>query len=100
MVCHNDVCLENVVFRGGAAVALLDFEFAAPEEQKKPLHRFVDISARDYEVGRQPRTAAKFLARYRERVLFGTDMERDRPREIWLLPVLLLAFECNGIGGA
>lgn len=30
VVCHNDVCLENVVFRGGAAVALLDFEFAAP----------------------------------------------------------------------
>jgi hypothetical protein len=29
-VCHNDVCPENVVFRGGIAVALLDFEFAAP----------------------------------------------------------------------
>lgn len=30
VVCHNDVCLENVVFRDGVAVALLDFEFAAP----------------------------------------------------------------------
>lgn len=30
MVCHNDVCLENVVFRDGEAVALLDFDFAAP----------------------------------------------------------------------
>ena len=30
IVCHNDVCLENVVFRDGVAVALLDFEFAAP----------------------------------------------------------------------
>jgi hypothetical protein len=30
VVCHNDVCLENVVFRGGDAVALLDFDFAAP----------------------------------------------------------------------
>ncbi len=29
-VCHNDVCLENVVFRDGEAVALLDFDFAAP----------------------------------------------------------------------
>ena len=29
-VCHNDVCPENVVFRDGVAVALLDFEFAAP----------------------------------------------------------------------
>jgi predicted TIM-barrel fold metal-dependent hydrolase len=39
---------------------------------------YVDISARDYEVGRAPRTAAKFLARYRDRVLFGTDMGREK----------------------
>jgi hypothetical protein len=30
IVCHNDVCLENVVFRAGEAVTLLDFDFAAP----------------------------------------------------------------------
>jgi hypothetical protein len=30
IVCHNDVCLENVVFRDGQAVGLLDFDFAAP----------------------------------------------------------------------
>jgi hypothetical protein len=30
VICHNDVCLENVVFRKGVAVALLDFDFAAP----------------------------------------------------------------------
>jgi Phosphotransferase enzyme family len=30
VVCHNDPELSNVVFRGGIAVALLDFEFAAP----------------------------------------------------------------------
>lgn len=30
IVVHNDVCLENVVCRDGAAVALLDFDFAAP----------------------------------------------------------------------
>jgi hypothetical protein len=30
IVCHNDVCLENVVFRDDEAVALLDFDFAAP----------------------------------------------------------------------
>jgi len=29
VICHNDVCLENVVFRDGRAVALLDFDFAA-----------------------------------------------------------------------
>jgi Phosphotransferase enzyme family len=30
IVCHNDVCLENVVFSEGVAVGLLDFDFAAP----------------------------------------------------------------------
>lgn len=30
MLCHNDVCPENVVFRDGRAAALIDFDFAAP----------------------------------------------------------------------
>ena len=30
LVCHNDLELSNVVFRDGVAVALIDFEFAAP----------------------------------------------------------------------
>lgn len=38
----------------------------------------LDISARDYEVGRQPRAAAKFLGKYSDRVLFGTDMGMDK----------------------
>jgi predicted TIM-barrel fold metal-dependent hydrolase len=48
----------------------------------KALDRFpnlyLDISARDYEIGRQPRAAARFLTRYRDRVVFGTDMGRER----------------------
>ncbi len=39
---------------------------------------YLDLSARDYEIGRAPRTSAKFLARYKDRVLFGTDMGRDK----------------------
>jgi predicted TIM-barrel fold metal-dependent hydrolase len=39
---------------------------------------FLDISARDYEVGRTPRAAAKFLAKHKDRVLFGTDMGREQ----------------------
>ena len=27
IICHNDVCLENVVFRDGQAIGLLDWEF-------------------------------------------------------------------------
>jgi predicted TIM-barrel fold metal-dependent hydrolase len=38
---------------------------------------YVDVSARDYEMGRQPRTMKAFLERYKDRVLFGTDMGRD-----------------------
>jgi hypothetical protein len=30
LLCHNDICPENVVFRDGEAVALLDWDFAAP----------------------------------------------------------------------
>ncbi len=30
IICHNDVCLENVVFQDGEAIGLLDFDFAAP----------------------------------------------------------------------
>jgi len=30
LLCHNDVCPDNVVFRDGRAAALIDFDFAAP----------------------------------------------------------------------
>jgi hypothetical protein len=40
LVCHNDVCLENVVFRDGRAVALLDFDFAAPGRAEYDLAQF------------------------------------------------------------
>jgi len=39
---------------------------------------YLDISARDYEIGRQPRTARGFLTRYQDRIMFGTDMGRDQ----------------------
>lgn len=39
---------------------------------------YLDISARDYEVGRQPRAAAKFLKKHPKRVLFGTDMGMEK----------------------
>jgi thiamine kinase-like enzyme len=40
IMCHNDVCLENVVFREGAAVALLDFDFCAPGRPVYDLAQF------------------------------------------------------------
>jgi uncharacterized protein len=48
----------------------------------KALDRFpnlyLDISARDYELGRQPRSAAQFLSRYRDRIMYGTDMGKAK----------------------
>lgn len=32
LVCHNDLCVENVVVRDGRAVAFIDFDFAAPSD--------------------------------------------------------------------
>jgi hypothetical protein len=43
IVCHNDVCLENVVFRGGVAVGLLDFDFAAPGRPVYDLAQFARV---------------------------------------------------------
>jgi hypothetical protein len=40
IVCHNDVCLENVVFRDGVAVGLIDFDFAAPGRPVYDLAQF------------------------------------------------------------
>jgi hypothetical protein len=40
VICHNDVCLENVVFRDGRAIALLDFDFAAPGRRSFDLAAF------------------------------------------------------------
>jgi len=38
---------------------------------------YLDFSARDYEIGRTPRAALKFMTKYRGRLMFGTDMGRD-----------------------
>lgn len=40
VICHNDVCLENVVFDNGVAVALLDFDFAAPGRREYDIAAF------------------------------------------------------------
>jgi hypothetical protein len=40
MVCHNDVCLENVVFQDGLAIGLLDFDFCAPGRPVYDLAQF------------------------------------------------------------
>jgi len=39
---------------------------------------YLDTSARDYELGRTPRASAKFLNKYKDRIVFGTDMGRKK----------------------
>lgn len=39
---------------------------------------YLDTSARDYELGRTPRSSAKFLSKYKDRIVFGTDMGREK----------------------
>lgn len=40
VICHNDVCVENVVYRNQVAVALLDFDYAAPGRRVYDLAQF------------------------------------------------------------
>jgi predicted TIM-barrel fold metal-dependent hydrolase len=35
---------------------------------------YLDVSARDYELGRQPRAGRAFIEKYKDRLMFGTDM--------------------------
>ncbi|HEY8548473.1 MAG TPA: amidohydrolase family protein [Vicinamibacterales bacterium] len=59
-------------------------DLAALSRRLERLPNFVvDLSAREAELGRQPYTARRFLIRWQDRVLFGTDRypgRRDQPR--------------------
>ena len=44
VVCHNDVCIENVVYRDRVAVGLLDFDFAAPGRRLHDLATFARMN--------------------------------------------------------
>ena len=40
VICHNDVCLENIVYRNQVAIGLVDFDFAAPGRRVYDLAQF------------------------------------------------------------
>jgi len=44
VVCHNDVCPENLVYRDQVAVGLLDFDFAAPGRRVHDLAAFAGMN--------------------------------------------------------
>lgn len=43
VICHNDVCPENVIYCDGAAVTLLDFDYAAPGRRVYDLAQFAKM---------------------------------------------------------
>jgi hypothetical protein len=44
VICHNDVCLENIVYRDQVAVGLVDFDFAAPGRRVHDLASFARMN--------------------------------------------------------
>lgn len=54
-----------------------DLETLSKAMDKYP-NLYLDTSARDYELGRTPRSSAKFLTKYKNRIVFGTDMGRQK----------------------
>ncbi len=54
-----------------------DLETLSQAMDKYP-NLYLDTSARDYELGRTPRSSAKFLNKYKDRIVFGTDMGRQK----------------------
>jgi hypothetical protein len=60
VICHNDVCVENIVYRNEVAVAFLDFDFAAPGRRVHDLAQFarmcvpLDTDADALLLGRTP----------------------------------------------
>jgi aminoglycoside phosphotransferase (APT) family kinase protein len=96
LVCHNDVCLENVVFRQGKATALLDFDFAAPGRPVWDLARFasmcvpVDDEANAERLGWRPADRAGRLR------LVADTYGLDATQRHELLSVLDLLIERSG----
>jgi hypothetical protein len=44
VICHNDVCLENLVYRDEVAIGLLDFDYAAPGRRVHDLAAFAGMN--------------------------------------------------------
>jgi hypothetical protein len=96
IVCHNDVCLENVVFRDGIAVGLLDFDFAAPGRPLYDLAQFarmcvpVDDPLSAGRLGWQPDDPARRLR------LVADSYGLDSSGRLQLLDLLAVSIENGG----
>jgi Ser/Thr protein kinase RdoA (MazF antagonist) len=96
LVCHNDLCLENVVVSGGHAIAFIDFDFA------RPVDRLWDIAIalRHWVPMRDPRDVDELRAHIdpiaRSR-LFLAAHDLDAPERVRTIDALL-AFLDSALG--
>ena len=96
IVCHNDVCLENVVFDDGLAVGLVDFDFAAPGRPTYDLAQMARMCVPiddDVNAGRLGWEAADRSARFR---LVADAYGLDAPGRRELLQIMAAAMARGG----
>lgn len=88
IVCHNDVCLENVVFREGIAVGLLDFDFCAPGRAIYDLAQFARMCVPIDDETNASQLGWNLADRPRRLRLVGDSYGLDRGGRIELLTIL------------
>ena len=96
VICHNDVCPENVVYRDGAAVVLLDFEFAAPGRRTYDLASLARMCVpieTDEDAARTGRGGLDAAARL---AVAADAYGLDAPGRVELLEVLSEQFDRSG----
>lgn len=74
IVCHNDLCVENVVLRDGVACGFIDFDFAAPND---PLSD-IAIACRHWVPFKDPADVTDGFAGVDQRRRFGLFCDEHR----------------------
>ena len=96
VICHNDVCLENVVFRGGEAVALLDFDFAAPGRRIYDLACMARMCVPVETDGDAARTGRRGLDPFTRLCVVADAYDLGTDGRIELVSILATQFESDG----
>jgi hypothetical protein len=88
LVCHNDICLDNVIFRDGMAVGLVDFDFAAPGRAIYDLAQFARMCVPIDDDTNASRLGWHVVDRPRRLRLLADSYGLDRPSRTEFLTIL------------